>query len=144
MKSKWSWFHGLVVTLLMSPVLFSQSSQDISTDEKHLEEVRQMIAGREDTRAEEIFKNIELLRGKPASRLPGMMKALTGLLGVGCQYCHVTGHWELEEKQAKVTARKHFAMQNVLNDQYFNGENKVSCWTCHHGKPKAELMPEEN
>ena len=21
----------------------------------------------------------------------------------------------------------------------FGGENKVSCWTCHHGKPKPEL-----
>ena len=143
MKSSWLRLHVVVVALLMSPALVSQSSRDISADEKHLDEVRQMIAGREEARAEEVFKNIELLHGKKASRLPGMMKALTGLLGVGCDYCHVTGHWELEEKDAKVTARKHFAMQSTLNDQYFNGENKISCWTCHHGKPKAELTPDQ-
>src|SRR5689334_17437345 len=45
-------------------------------------EIKKRIAGREDELAENVFKNIEILKGKKASRLPGMMLALTGLIGV--------------------------------------------------------------
>jgi hypothetical protein len=95
--------------------------------------VRERIKGRENEPAETVFKNIELLRGKPASRLPGMMSALTGLIGVTCATCHVPDHWESDELPPKQTARRHFKMQAELNREYFGGANAVSCWTCHRG-----------
>jgi hypothetical protein len=133
-------FIGFVVSLFSS-LAFSQSSP--AENEQYLEEIRKQIAGREEEPAEKVFQNIEILQGKKASRLPGMMKALTGLLGVDCKYCHVPGHWELEEKKAKVVARQHFAMQAAIMKQYFSDENKISCWTCHRGKPLAEFVPQE-
>jgi hypothetical protein len=128
--------RGVIVLALLVP---QEPSQPQSAP-RNLEEVRKMIAGRENEPAEKVFKNIELLRGKPASRLPGMMSALTGLIGVECSFCHVEGKWESEEKPGKKIARQHFAMQAALNDQQFNGENKVTCWTCHRGKPKPEIV----
>ncbi|MEW6212901.1 MAG: photosynthetic reaction center cytochrome c subunit family protein, partial [Acidobacteriota bacterium] len=72
--------------------------------------------------------------------LPGMMSALTGLLGVDCSHCHAPREWE-KETPAKQTARKHFAMQSMLLREYFNNENKITCWTCHRGKPQPEPPP---
>jgi hypothetical protein len=95
--------------------------------------IRERIRGHESEPAETVFKNIELLKGKPASRLPGMMSALTGLIGVTCSTCHVPDHWESDELIPKQTARRHFKMQADLNRDYFGGANAISCWTCHRG-----------
>ena len=105
-----------------------------------LDRIRERIKGRENEPAEAVFRNIELLRGKPASRLPGMMSALTGLLGVTCTTCHVPGRFESEELAGKRTARQHFKMQAALNQEYFAGANAVSCWTCHRGAPKPPIQ----
>ena len=98
-----------------------------------LNSIRERIKGRENEPAETVFKNIELVRGKPASRLPGMMSALTGLVGVTCATCHVPDRWESDELAPKQTARRHFKMQADLNRDYFGGANAISCWTCHRG-----------
>ena len=105
-----------------------------------LDGIRERIKGRENEPAETVFRNIELLRGKPASRLPGMMSALTGLLGVTCTTCHVPGHFESEELAPKTTARRHFKMQAALNQEYFGGANAISCWTCHRGAAKPPIQ----
>jgi hypothetical protein len=97
------------------------------------------MAGHEDEPAEKVFTNIELLKGRPASRLPGMMTALTGLLGVECSFCHDLNNFATETPR-KITARKHFAMQAALNRDQFAGANAVSCWTCHRGTPKPEIQ----
>ena len=100
--------------------------------------------GKEDLPAEQVFKNIEILRGKPASRLPGMMRTLNGLLGVGCTHCHVEGAWEKEEPPEKITARHMFHMIGEVNKTYFpDAQPGITCWTCHHGGPKPSMGNEE-
>lgn len=127
----------LVALLCVAGSLTAATQTD--ADKLRLERLRQDLVGHENEPAETYFKNIDLLKGKPASRLPGMMEALTGLIGVGCEHCHVRDDFASDEKPAKKTARAHFAMQARLNKEEFGGQNKVSCWTCHHGKPKPEL-----
>jgi hypothetical protein len=114
---------------------FSSADRDAA-----IAEIKKRIAGHEDEPAEKVFKNIEILKGKNASRLPGMMLALTGLLGVNCTYCHVRDQWDREEKPAKQTARKMFLMIGTINDQFFDRQNKVSCWTCHRGNPHPPIQ----
>jgi hypothetical protein len=92
--------------------------------------------GNESLPAEQVFHNIEILKGKPAARLPGMMKGLNRLLGVQCTHCHVAGAWDKEELAPKRTAREMFKMLGNISEKYFDDENKVSCWTCHGGNPK--------
>jgi len=106
---------------------------DAARQKELLNSIRERIKGRESEPAETIFKNIELLKGRPASRLPGMMSALTGLIGVTCSTCHVPDRWESDELIPKQAARRHFKMQADLNRDYFGGANAVSCWTCHRG-----------
>jgi photosynthetic reaction center cytochrome c subunit len=86
--------------------------------------------------AEDVFRNIQTFRGKPAARVIPAMDALTGLLGVECTYCHVAREWDKDDKPAKQTARKMFEMTGYLNDSHFAGQNRISCWTCHRGHPK--------
>jgi photosynthetic reaction center cytochrome c subunit len=93
-------------------------------------------AAKENLPAEQVFQNIQILKGEPASRLPGMMKALNNLLGVQCGYCHVAGEWQKEDPEPKRTARRMFQMVANISEKHFDGRNQVSCWTCHHGRPK--------
>ena len=125
----------------VAPTAPATTPTDTAARQKEfLDHVRERIKGRENEPAETVFRNIELLRGKPASRLPGMMSALTGLLGVTCTTCHVPGHFESEELAPKRTARQHFKMQAALNQEYFGGANAISCWTCHRGAAKPPIQ----
>ena len=38
--------------------------------------------------AEEVFKNIQVLKGMPAADLQGAMSFIASSLGVDCDYCH--------------------------------------------------------
>jgi hypothetical protein len=109
--------------------------------ERTLADIKRQIGARGAEPAEKVFQHIEVLKGKPASRLPGMMGALTGLLGVRCSHCHVPGHWDSEEKHAKRVTREQFAMQEDINSRYFGGKGTITCWTCHRGQPIPEALP---
>jgi len=113
---------------------------DKSEQKEAIAALNKRLAGHEDEPAETFFKNIEILRGKKASRLPGMMSALTGLLGVDCSYCHIKNAWDREDKPTKQTARKMFRMIAAINKDNFEGKNAVSCWTCHRGNPHPPIQ----
>jgi hypothetical protein len=124
-----------------APTAPASTPTDAAARQKELlDGIRERIKGRENEPAEKVFRNIELLRGKPASRLPGMMSALTGLLGVTCTTCHMPGRFESEELAPKRTARQHFKMQSALNKEYFGDANAISCWTCHRGAPRPPIQ----
>lgn len=96
----------------------------------------QVPAGKENLPAEQVFQNIEILKGESASRLPEMMKALSRMLGVECTHCHVAGAWEKEEPEAKRTARAMFKVIGSISQKYINAKDAVTCWTCHRGGSK--------
>ncbi len=116
------------------PVALAQDSQHDKG--QPINEEIHIPPGKENLPAEKVFHNIEILKGKPASLLPGMMKSLNRLLGVQCTYCHVAGAWEKEEPEPKKTTRRMFKMTGNISEKYFDGKNEVTCWTCHRGRPK--------
>ncbi len=123
----------LVACALLAVALAKGAQQD---REKPASEEIQIPAGKENLPAEQVFKSIEVLKGEPASRLPGMMKAFNRMLGVECTHCHVAGAWGKEEPEAKRTARLMFKMIGNVSQKYIDTKNEVTCWTCHHGGPK--------
>lgn len=135
----------LLAVLFAATLLSAQTttpkfaSPEADQNQTWLNQVKKGLQGKEHQPAEQVFKNIVVLKGKEAGRLPGMMGALTGLLGVGCAHCHEPNQWDLETPQKKTT-RSHFEMQGKLNKEYFNGENKITCFTCHRGKPKPDSI----
>ncbi len=129
----------LILVFCAAAGLGSAAGQQEPSDKVRLDRLRERLAGHENDPADTLFKNVSILKGRPASRLPGMMEALTGLIGVNCEFCHDKDDFASDDKPAKKTARAHFAMIARLNKEEFGGQNKISCWTCHHGKPKPEL-----
>ncbi len=71
----------------------------------------------------------------------GVMFSIPAGLGVRCDFCHNMEDRASDEKPQKVTARKMMAMVKNINDTQFNGEQKVSCYTCHHGEQKPAAPP---
>ncbi len=84
-------------------------------------------------KAEEQFKNIEVLKGIPADQLIPAMQFITASLGVDCQFCHVEGAFEKDDKKPKLTARKMMEMMFAINKDNFEGHREVTCYSCHRG-----------
>jgi photosynthetic reaction center cytochrome c subunit len=84
-------------------------------------------------KAEEQFKNIQVLKGIPADQLIPGMQFITASLGVECQFCHVDGAFEKDDKKPKQTARKMMEMMFAINKDNFEGHREVTCYSCHRG-----------
>ena len=97
-------------------------------------------SSRQEKTAEQVYKNIQVLKGVPASQLDAAMALISGSLGVKCSYCHA-GPFEKDDKPTKQTARKMMRMVFELNEGSFNGQGAVSCFTCHRGRPRPESAP---
>jgi hypothetical protein len=88
--------------------------------------------------AEEVYKNIQVLKGMPGSDLMSVMQSFTRSLGVRCDFCHVQGAFDKDDKPEKQTARKMILMAHHINADNFNGRMRVTCWTCHRGSTEPE------
>jgi photosynthetic reaction center cytochrome c subunit len=84
-------------------------------------------------KAEEQYKNIQVLKGIPADQLIPGMQFITASLGVECQFCHVEGAFEKDDKKPKQTARKMMEMMFAINKDNFEGHREVTCYSCHRG-----------
>jgi hypothetical protein len=97
-----------------------------------------------DKPAEQTYKNIQVLKGMPSSQLNAVMDFISGALGVNCAYCHVVPTMEKDDKPTKATARKMMLMQfaiNKDNKDIFDGTGAITCYTCHRGQPKPQVIP---
>lgn len=103
-------------------------------------------AGEGEKTVEQVKKNIQVLKGLPASELNPVMDFTAASLGVRCQHCHVSDStgwkYESDDKPAKRTARKMMQMVMDLNTKNFGGRTAVSCFTCHRGSAEpVKTMP---
>jgi photosynthetic reaction center cytochrome c subunit len=87
---------------------------------------------REDQAAENVFKNIQALKGMRAGDLQGAMSFIASSLNVDCDYCHEQD-FSKDEKKEKLRAREMIRMVRQINEGSFQGKNTVNCFTCHQG-----------
>lgn len=92
-------------------------------------------------KAEEQFKNIQTLKGIPADQLIPAMQFITASLGVECEFCHVQGAFEKDDKKPKQTARKMMEMMFAINKENFDGHREVTCYSCHRGAVDPVATP---
>ena len=92
--------------------------------------------------AVQAFKNIQVLKDIPADQLIPSMQFIANSLGVECDFCHVEGAFDKDDKDEKKTARKMMTMMITINQENFEGKKMVSCNTCHRGSPHPMGIPE--
>lgn len=91
--------------------------------------------------AEQVFKNIQALKGTPANQIVPSMQFIGNALGVECEFCHVRGAMEKDDKKPKQTARQMIQMQMAINKDNFKERPEVTCFTCHRGSHDPVGVP---
>ncbi len=91
--------------------------------------------------AEQVFKNIQVLKGTPANQIVPTMQFISNSLGVECEFCHVRGTFDKDDKKPKQTARQMIQMQMAINRDNFKGEREVTCFSCHRGSHDPVGVP---
>ncbi len=91
--------------------------------------------------AAQVFKNIQTLKDVPADQLMPAMQFISVSLGVECEFCHVPGKMDLDEKRPKQTARDMIAMTEGINKNSFGGHQELTCYSCHHGGEHPSSTP---
>ena len=99
------------------------------------------LFGQEGRPAEDVYKNIRVLKGTPANQVLESMHFIKAALGVECEHCHVPMHLDLDEKPAKLKARAMYQMVQKINAENFGGRQLVTCYTCHKGHTTPEDLP---
>jgi len=90
---------------------------------------------------EQVYKNIQVLKGVPADKLIPAMQFITASLGVQCDFCHLENAFEKDDKETKQTARKMMRMMFAINKDNFDGRQEVTCYACHRGAHKPVITP---
>src|SRR5438445_2802690 len=91
--------------------------------------------------AEQVYKNIQVLKGVPADQLIPAMQFIAASLGVQCDFCHLENAFEKDDKETKQTARKMMEMMFAINKDNFDGHREVTCNSCHRGSTDPMAIP---
>ncbi|HXD73873.1 MAG TPA: photosynthetic reaction center cytochrome c subunit family protein [Vicinamibacterales bacterium] len=99
--------------------------------------MRESIVGK---KAGVYFKNVSTstLKELSVDDFIGAMGVMTDALGLDCADCHPNAgsdqvDWVFDTARKK-TARRMVEMVANLNKEFFGGAQRVTCWTCHHGR----------
>jgi photosynthetic reaction center cytochrome c subunit len=96
--------------------------------------------------AEDVFKNVQVLKGIPVNEFMETMGFFSAALSYNCTSCHVEeslSDWAkfAEDVPAKQMARTMVRMVNAINKENFGGNRRVTCYSCHHGGPEPKTIP---
>src|SRR5262245_14483481 len=91
--------------------------------------------------AEQVYKNIQVLKGVPADQITPIMRVLARDLGVTCEFCHDAMDRSKDSLAPKNTARAMMTMMRDINKNSFGGRTQVTCVTCHNGHSKPDNVP---
>ena len=96
--------------------------------------------------AEDVFKNIQVLKGIPVDEFMGTMGIIAASVGRGCTECHVldsSTDWALyaQDTPLKQATRRMLLMTKQINETNFGGRQLVTCYSCHRGMARPKLTP---
>ena len=97
--------------------------------------------------AEEVFKNIQVLKGIPVDEFMDTMGMFAAATTKDCTGCHapeiLSGARDAFAKPTPMIqmARMMTVMMNNIDRQYFGGRKRVTCYTCHTGTPAPGRVP---
>ena len=92
-------------------------------------------------KAGEVFKNVttSTLKELSVDDFLASMGVISAALGFDCADCHPgagtdRADFVIDTNPAKRTARRMIEMVADINSRNFAGVQRVTCWTCHHGR----------
>ena len=95
--------------------------------------------------AEDVFKNIQVLKGIPVKEFMNTMGFFSAATNLNCIDCHSPQSESLEgyaiDTPRKQTARRMVLMVNQINQANFGGRKMVTCYTCHRASDRPEAVP---
>ena len=93
--------------------------------------------------ADEVFKNVQVLRGLTVDQFMGTMGFIAAALSMNCSECHHTGTVEryADDTPMKQMARKMIVMVDALNKANFGGKRMVTCYSCHRSDARPKVTP---
>src|SRR5579862_5797235 len=78
-------------------------------------------------KAEEVFENIQVLKGVPAEQVIPTMHFFSASLGVDCNFCH-ENEYAKDGNPEKLATRKMVQMTRAINNTTFDGRLAVTCY----------------
>src|ERR1700761_508436 len=129
-----TFFLQVASIVVMSAVVIGGANAQSSAASQAANGVEPKTAGRQ-------FKNVKVLKDIPADHLIPAMQFIAASLGVECEFCHVQGAFEKDDKKPKLAARKMMEMMFTINQENFEGHREVTCYSCHRGSAKPVAMP---
>ena len=96
--------------------------------------------------AEDVFKNVQVLRGIPVDEFMSTMGFFAAALSLNCTDCHVKAandDWAryADDTALKQTARKMVLMVRAINQANFAGKPAVTCYSCHRSSNRSKVVP---
>jgi photosynthetic reaction center cytochrome c subunit len=138
MRNKWMPVAGLAVSVAVYGYLVGAKAQSNPTQSVGASQAAPQTG---EKKAEEQFKNIQEFKGLPADQIIPTMQFMSVSLGVECEFCHVQGAFEKDDKKPKQTARKMIEMMFAINADNFDRQREVTCYSCHRGSADPVAMP---
>jgi len=99
--------------------------------------------------AEQVFKNIQVLKGIPVDEFMNTMGFFATATGLNCTDCHIEesgGSWAryADDNALKQQTRRMVVMMQTINKTNFGGRQVVTCYTCHRGFSRPTVQPSIN
>ena len=93
--------------------------------------------------ADDVFKNIQVLRGLTVDQFMGTMGFIAAALSMNCVECHDTSSSEAFalDNPRKQMARRMILMVDTFNKSNFGGKREVTCYSCHRGDARPKVTP---
>src|SRR3974390_3069021 len=95
---------------------------------------------------EDVFKNVQALKGIPVNQFMDTMGFFAAALGLNCTGCHTAESLQdwtrfADDVPRKRVARGMVRMVDAINKAQFGGRRMLTCWSCHRGTQAPELIP---
>jgi hypothetical protein len=96
--------------------------------------------------AEEVFKNIQVLKGIPVDQFLGAMGVIASATSRGCSECHLQDgpndwtRYAIDTPMKQVT-RRMILMTREINRTHFGGRQAITCYSCHRGTHQPRVTP---
>src|SRR5215468_11006097 len=140
----------IIVGVIAAVVCVAASSQQTQSQTvQQAQALAQKIAqqtAQKPLMAEEVFKNVQILKGIPVNQFMDTMGFFAASLGLNCIYCHVSESLENWDRFADDVPRKRMArsmmlMVNDINKTKFGGRRALTCYSCHRGAETPRVIP---